>query len=92
MLIILVITDLRYSVLLLLLFFPFVVTLDTTSGTLIVVHLDTSAPMTNSPRIEAPSVTFCNIFPAKCFTKSNPFFVSEFKSKVKCCHTYDVEC
>ena len=51
-----------------------VVYLETTTGTLITVHLETNAPMTKNPKIDAPSVIFCSLFPFKSLTtKSKPF-------------------
>lgn len=47
---------------------------ETTTGTLIVVHLETSAPMTKKPKIEAPSVIFCRRLPLRSLkTKFSPF-------------------
>ncbi|MNL56025.1 hypothetical protein D3C87_1794850 [compost metagenome] len=53
--------------------------LDTTSGTLMLVHLDTSAPMTNSPNMEADSVSLRNRLPDMSDTISVPFSYPYFK-------------
>ena len=45
---------------------------ETTSGTLMVVHLVTSTPITNRPRMEAPSVSFCSRLPPISLTILTP--------------------
>ena len=45
---------------------------DTTSGTLMLVHLVTNTPMTNRPRIDAPSVSFCSRLPPMSLTILTP--------------------
>ena len=55
---------------------------ETTSGTLMVVHLVTSTPMTNRPRMEAPSVSFCSRLPPISLTILTPLRYSDSSTKV----------